>query len=79
MKQRMMFMVINMNLGGTEKALLNMIDALPADQFDITVLLLERRGSLLDAIPDHVHVAELEQYQAIKHLIHQSRVSPYVN
>ncbi|WP_243462874.1 hypothetical protein [Mesobacillus boroniphilus] len=44
-------MVINMNVGGTEKALLNMIDVMPEDKYEITILMLEKFGGFLNAIP----------------------------
>ena len=37
-------MIINMNVGGTEKALLNMIAEMPKDQYDVTILMLEKYG-----------------------------------
>lgn len=32
-------MIINMNVGGTERALLNMIAEMPKDKYDMTILL----------------------------------------
>jgi glycosyltransferase involved in cell wall biosynthesis len=66
MKKKILFMVINMNVGGTEKALLNMISELPKDKFDITVLMLEKYGGFLNYIPSEVQVKYLEEYKNIK-------------
>lgn len=44
MKKKIIFMVINMNIGGTEKALLNMVAEIPKDKYDITILMLEEKG-----------------------------------
>ncbi|TQS74121.1 glycosyltransferase [Ornithinibacillus gellani] len=66
MKQKILFMIIDMNIGGTEKALLNMIAEMPADQFEITILMLEKRGGLMGFIPDHVQVEVLEGYADVK-------------
>lgn len=62
-------MAINMNIGGTEKALLNMISAMPLDKFDITLLLLEKYGGFLDMIPSRVNVIYLKDYQKIDPLV----------
>ena len=63
MKTKIVFMLINMNVGGTEKALLNMISEMPKDQYDITILMLEEYGGFLNAIPEYVHVEYLKGYR----------------
>lgn len=62
-------MVINMNVGGTEKALLNMISEMPKEEYDITILMLEKYGGFLDLIPETVHVKYLEGYSKIKKIL----------
>lgn len=62
-------MVINMNIGGTEKALLNLIDAMPEDRYDITILMLEEYGGFLEFIPKRVKVIQLSGYESIKSLM----------
>ena len=69
MKKKILFMVINMNVGGTEKALLNMISEMPKEKYDITILMLEKYGGFLDSIPDWVHVEYVDGYQHIKGLL----------
>ena len=64
-------MVINMNIGGTEKALLNMISEMPKEKFNITILMLELRGGFLNYIPDHVNVEALRGYSTIKRMLNQ--------
>jgi glycosyltransferase involved in cell wall biosynthesis len=71
MKKKIVFMVINMNIGGTEKALLNMINEMPKDRYEITILMLEKYGGFLDAIPNEVRVEYLEDYAAYKHLLNR--------
>ena len=56
MKKKLLFMVINMNVGGTEKALLNMISEIPKKEYEITILMLEKYGGFLDSIPEGVKV-----------------------
>ncbi len=66
-----MFMVINMNIGGTEKALLNMINEMPKEQYEITILMLEKSGGFLEDIPKGVKVEYLEDYAIYKKLLNR--------
>ncbi|MEI5907734.1 glycosyltransferase [Bacillus spongiae] len=66
MKKKIVFMVIDMNIGGTEKALLNMISEMPQEKFDITIYMLEKRGGFLQSIPDYVHIKYLTDYAKVK-------------
>lgn len=67
--KKILFMLINMNIGGTEKSLLNLLNELPKDKYDITVLLLEEYGGYLNDIPDNVTIKYLEQYSEIKDFV----------
>lgn len=71
MKKKVVFMSINMNVGGTEKALLNMLSEIPKDKYDITLLLLEEYGEFLNHIPRGVRVEYLEGYKKIKNTLNQ--------
>ena len=66
MKKTILFMVINMNVGGTEKALLNMINQMSTDEYDITILMLEEYGGFLNQIPPNVTIQFVEQYKYLK-------------
>lgn len=66
---KILFMLINMNIGGTEKALLNMIDKIPRDKFDITILMLEEYGGFLSDIPKDVTVRYLDYYKEIESIL----------
>lgn len=69
MKKRIIFMLINMNVGGTEKALLNMIDEMPKEEYDITILMLEEYGGFLSQIPKDVNVIYVEGYKDMKSIL----------
>lgn len=69
MKKKIVFMVINMNIGGTEKALLNMITEIPKKEYDITILMLEEHGEFLNSVPEEVHVEYLKGYRNIKEIL----------
>ncbi|SDN22244.1 glycosyltransferase [Alkalicoccus daliensis] len=64
--KKVLFILINMNVGGTEKSFLNLVDQLPQDQYDISLLLLENKGGLLKEIPSHIRILELKEYANIK-------------
>ncbi len=69
MKKKILFMVINMNIGGTEKALLTMLSEIDKTKYDITVLMLEEYGGLLKDIPDWVNIQYLKYYNDIKDIL----------
>lgn len=71
MKKKILFMLINMNVGGTEKALLNMIAEIPQEEYEITIFMLEEYGGFLNSIPDHVHIKYYNGYKDIKHILNQ--------
>lgn len=66
MKKKILFMVINMNVGGTEKALLTMLSEIDKERYDVTLLMLEKEGDFLDDIPNWVNIKYLEGYKEIK-------------
>lgn len=70
MKKKVIFMIINMNIGGTEKALLNMIAEMPKEKFDTTILMLEKYGGFLNQIPPEVKVEYVEGFNEIKNVYH---------
>ena len=67
--KKILFMLINMNIGGTEKALLNMISEMPRDKFDITILMLEKYGGFLEYIPKGIKIKYLEYYKDIEEIL----------
>jgi glycosyltransferase involved in cell wall biosynthesis len=70
-KKKILFMAINMNVGGTEKALLNMLLEIPKEKYDITLLLLEKYGALLNDVPSHVKIKWLSEYTQIKPILNE--------
>ncbi|MGL5904567.1 MAG: glycosyltransferase [Cetobacterium sp.] len=68
MKKRVLFMVINMNVGGVEKALLNQLKTMSPEEYSVTILMLEKFGSFLEEIPEWVEVDYLKNYPRVKYL-----------
>lgn len=56
---KVLFVLINMNIGGTEKALLNLLEVLPTN-YQVDILLLEKKGGFLNEIPKRIKVLEFE-------------------
>lgn len=69
--KNILLMAINMNIGGTEKALLTMLNELPKEKYKVTVLLLEKYGGFLKQIPDWVEIRYVNEYKNLKRYINQ--------
>ena len=54
--KKVLFVLNNMNIGGTEKSLLNLIDTISPVKYDVTLLLLEKTGGFMEYVPSWVHV-----------------------
>ena len=67
--KKILFMCINMNIGGTEKALLTMLNEMDKSKYEITLLMLEEYGGFLNQIPDGIKVMYLKEYKALKKFI----------
>lgn len=70
--KKVLFMIINMNVGGTEKALLNMISEMPRDKFEISILMLEEYGGFLEQIPKDINVEYLRCYDQLKNILNNT-------
>ena len=64
--RKLLFMCINMNIGGTEKALLTMLNQIDTSKYNITLLMLEEYGGFLNQVPDFVKIRYVNEYKKIK-------------
>ena len=69
--KKVLFMCINMNIGGTEKALLTMLNEIDDSKYDITLLMLEEYGGFLNEIPSFVKVKYVNEYKSIKPFVNE--------
>lgn len=69
--KKILFMVSSMNIGGVEKSLLSLLSEIPRNKYEITLLLLEKKGGFLDQIPSWVKVKEANWFNDIKPIIMQ--------
>lgn len=67
--KKILFMCINMNIGGTEKALLTMLNEMDRSKYEITLLMLEEYGGFLNQIPDGIKIMYLKEYKTLKKFI----------
>ncbi|MGL5150604.1 MAG: glycosyltransferase [Clostridium sp.] len=72
MKKKILFMLSTMNIGGVEKSFLSLLEYLPKENYDITLLLLEKKGGFLNHLPEHIKVEEVDWYKDIKLVIMNS-------
>ncbi|MGD6815526.1 glycosyltransferase [Metabacillus sp. 113a] len=54
--KKIIFVTRQMVMGGIEKALISMLETIPKDEFDITILVMANGGELVDDLPDYVKV-----------------------
>ncbi len=58
-KRRLLFVVDSLNIGGAEKSITTLLPLLPAEKFDIDLLLTARGGKLECLVPPHVTIRQL--------------------
>jgi len=75
---KLLFVLINMNLGGTEKSFLNLVESLSIED-EVTLLLIENSGDLLHELPDSVKIIYLENSDDINNTINGSLYILFVN
>ncbi|MEG7844348.1 glycosyltransferase [Bacillus mobilis] len=71
MKKKILFMIINMNIGGTEKALLNMLAEIPKEKYEVTILMLEKKGDFLNFIPKGVRIEYVKDYEKMQYILNK--------
>ena len=58
MKKKLLFTAYSLGLGGIEKALINLLNNLDYDKYDVTLILEKKDGMFLDMLPEQVKVLE---------------------
>lgn len=66
--QKILLAVNNMNMNGIKTSLLNMIKFLDLSKFKVTIFLLEKKGILLDAIPEGIEVISFGEFAEIREM-----------
>jgi glycosyltransferase involved in cell wall biosynthesis len=60
-KHKVIFVMSSMDNGGAERALLNLLEELPEDRYDINLLLLNPTGLFMGQIPEKVNVLQVNE------------------
>ena len=67
MKKKLLFVIPNLGAGGAEKSLVNLLNTIDKEGFDIDLFLFSRKGLFLGQVPDFVNILpknkELEDFQ----------------
>ncbi len=58
MKKKILFTAYSLSLGGIEKALVNLLNVLDENKYDITLILEKKEGIFLEQIPKYIKVLE---------------------
>lgn len=69
--KKILFMLSSMNIGGVEKSFLSLLSTLDKEKFEVTLLLLEKKGDFLSFLPDWIKVKEASWFGAVKPVILQ--------
>lgn len=56
MKKRIFIAIHYMELGGAERALLGLLEALDAERYDVDLFVYSHQGELMEHIPPHIHL-----------------------
>jgi glycosyltransferase involved in cell wall biosynthesis len=64
--KKILFLLNNMNIGGTEKSFLNLLGTLSPEEYDVTRLLLEKSGGFLEYVPAWVHIRKMPGWGAMR-------------
>lgn len=70
--KKILFMVNSLNIGGVEKSLISLLSQIPKYKYDITILVLDKKGGFLKYVPDWINVEEVSGFKSIKRIILQS-------
>jgi glycosyltransferase involved in cell wall biosynthesis len=77
--KKVLFMLTSMNIGGVEKSLLSLLSVMKKDEYEVNILLLEKKGGFLDQLPDWVKVEEANWFTEVKPIIMQPPQQTIVN
>ena len=64
MKKKILFVLRSLYNGGAEKSLVNLLNELPEDKYDIDLLLFRNEGLYLQQVPKNVNIITLPHNEA---------------
>lgn len=63
--KKVLFVLKNMNLGGVEQSLLSLLSTLNCEQYSVDLMLMEKKGALLESVPEWVNVITFPDFEEI--------------
>lgn len=79
MKRKVAFIIPSLRGGGAERVMINIINKLNHNKFDITLILLKKEGPYVKLIPDNVNVVDLDTFRVRKSIIPLIRTLNRIN
>ena len=64
-KRKLLITAMSMNIGGAEKSLVNLLNLLDYNAYDVDLLLFQRRGDFLPQVPAQVNVISVSEIDAL--------------
>lgn len=59
-KKRLLFAIKDLEIGGIETAIINLLNNMNYEKYDVTLIMEERKGTLLKNVNENVHIQELK-------------------
>ena len=56
MKKKLLFVIPNLEVGGAEKSLVNLLNELDYDKYEVDLFLMSKTGIFLEQVPKEVNV-----------------------
>lgn len=56
--KKVLFVIFSLGYGGAERSIVNLLNELPADQYDLDLLLFQKEGDFLQQLPKWIHILE---------------------
>lgn len=58
--RKILFVIPSMRIGGAEKSLVNLLNLIDLNKYDVNLLMFKPEGDLLQQIPSGIHILETE-------------------
>lgn len=75
-KKKLLITAMSMNIGGAEKSLVNLLNLLDYEAYDVDLLLFQRRGDFLPQVPAQVNVVSVPEIDVLYGVEPRDAISP---
>ena len=58
--RKILFVIPSMRIGGAEKSLVNLLNLIDLNEYDVNLLMFKPEGDLLQQIPSGIHILATE-------------------